>query len=68
MKLHEFQSSDKSDASVILSLAGHIAEIWCAPDTAAATGSARQIATDVLGFRMSEFTNATSFSFDFSWI
>ena len=39
---------DKNDYRCVLALASHIAEIWCDPDTTAATGRARHYASDLL--------------------
>jgi diguanylate cyclase (GGDEF)-like protein len=42
------QESRDAGYIAVLSLAGHIAEIWCSPDTAAATLGARQYASELL--------------------
>jgi diguanylate cyclase (GGDEF)-like protein len=49
------QESKGADYLAVLFLASRIAEIWCNPETAAATVSARQTAIDLLGMSDEKF-------------
>ncbi len=49
------EKSGEADYVVVLALAGHIAGIWCDPDTAAATGNARHAASILLGISNQKF-------------